>query len=82
MQLDWAGFEFATLVVIDTDRTGSCKSNYHTITTTMASDLKSNYHINTLHKIAEFEFYFNNYNFSEFMNHYFQIIDYSFIFVS
>jgi hypothetical protein len=27
-------FEITTLVVIDTDFTGSCKSNYHTITTT------------------------------------------------
>ena len=26
------GFELATLVVIGTDYTGSCKSNYHTIT--------------------------------------------------
>ena len=25
------GFEFTTLVVIGTDCTGSCKSNYHTI---------------------------------------------------
>ena len=29
----WAGFEHTTLVVIDTDCIGSCKSNYHTITT-------------------------------------------------
>jgi hypothetical protein len=29
----WTGFELTTLVVIDTDCTGSCKSNYHTITT-------------------------------------------------
>jgi hypothetical protein len=29
------GFELMTLVVIGTDYTGSCKSNYHTITTTM-----------------------------------------------
>ena len=28
----WAGFELTTLVVIWTDCTGSCKSNYHTIT--------------------------------------------------
>jgi hypothetical protein len=33
----WAGFELTTLVVIDTDCTGSCKSNYHTITTITAS---------------------------------------------
>ena len=30
------GFELATLVVIVTDCIGSCKSNYHTITTMMA----------------------------------------------
>jgi hypothetical protein len=32
----WTGFELTTLVVIGTDCTGSCKSNYHTITTTVA----------------------------------------------
>jgi len=31
-----AGLELTTLVVIDTDCTGSCKSNYHMITTTTA----------------------------------------------
>jgi len=31
-----AGFELTALVVIGTDYTGSCKSNYHTITTTDA----------------------------------------------
>jgi len=30
------GFELTTLVVIGTDCMGSCKSNYHTITTTAA----------------------------------------------
>jgi hypothetical protein len=34
--LAWAGFELTTLVVIDTDCMGSCKSNYHMITTTTA----------------------------------------------
>jgi len=29
----WMGFELTTLVVIDTVCIGSCKSNYHTITT-------------------------------------------------
>jgi hypothetical protein len=29
----WTGFELIILVVIGTDCTGSCKSNYHTITT-------------------------------------------------
>jgi hypothetical protein len=35
-QQDWVGFKLTTLVVISTDSTGSCKSNYHKITTTMA----------------------------------------------
>ena len=30
------GLELTTLVVIDTDCTGSCKSNYHTLTTMTA----------------------------------------------
>jgi hypothetical protein len=30
------GFELTSLVVIDTNYTGSCKSNYHTITATTA----------------------------------------------
>jgi hypothetical protein len=34
VHLVWAGFEITTLVVIYTDCIGSCKSNYHTITTT------------------------------------------------
>ena len=33
VQLAGAGFELITLVVIDTDWIGSCKSNYHMITT-------------------------------------------------
>ena len=36
VQLAWAGFELTTLVVIGIDCTGSCQSNYHTITTTKA----------------------------------------------
>jgi hypothetical protein len=36
VKLDWVGFELTILVVIGTDCTGSCKSNYHTITTTTA----------------------------------------------
>jgi hypothetical protein len=35
----WMGFELTTLVVIGTDCTGSCKSNYHTIKTTTAPNL-------------------------------------------
>ena len=37
----WTGFELITLVVIGTDFTGSCKSNYHAITTTTASSIRS-----------------------------------------
>ena len=36
VHLVWAGFEFTPLMVIGTDCTGSCKSNYHTITTKTA----------------------------------------------
>jgi len=32
----WAGFKHTTLVVIDTDYIGSCKSNYNTITAATA----------------------------------------------
>jgi len=32
VHLIWAGFELTTSVVIGTDFSGSCKSNYHTIT--------------------------------------------------
>ena len=32
----WVGFELSTLVMIGTDCTGSCKYNYHTITSTTA----------------------------------------------
>jgi hypothetical protein len=37
----WAGFKLTTLVVICTDWTSSCKSNYHTITTMMAPQYQS-----------------------------------------
>ena len=37
VHLAWAGFGLTTLVVIDTEFTGSWKSNYHTITTKPAS---------------------------------------------
>ena len=36
VHLAWTVFELTTLVVIGTDCKGSCKSNYHTITTTMS----------------------------------------------
>jgi hypothetical protein len=38
VHLTWVGFEFTILVWISTDCTGSCKSNYHTITTTTPRD--------------------------------------------
>ena len=38
VHLAWAGFEITTLVVIGTDCISSCKSNYHTITTTTSSN--------------------------------------------
>jgi hypothetical protein len=37
--LSWTGFELTTLVVIGTDCTGSCKSNYHTNMPMMAQPL-------------------------------------------
>jgi hypothetical protein len=37
--LPFAGFELAMLVVIETDCTGCCKSNYHKIMTRMAPDM-------------------------------------------
>jgi hypothetical protein len=41
------GFELTTLVVIDTDCIGSCKSNYHTITSinTIVTDIEGNIRI-------------------------------------
>ena len=40
VHLVWAGFELTTLVVIGTDNTGICNSNYHTITTTTTASLQ------------------------------------------
>jgi hypothetical protein len=37
VHLAWAGFKLTMLVVIGTYCIGSCKSNYHTITTTMTN---------------------------------------------
>ena len=36
--LPWTGFELTALVILDIDCTGTCKSNYHMITTTTTSD--------------------------------------------
>jgi hypothetical protein len=38
VHLAWVGFEITFLVGIGTDCTGSCKSNYHMITTTTPRD--------------------------------------------
>ena len=38
----WSGFKLTTLMVIGTDCTGSCKSNYHTMMTTTASQILYN----------------------------------------
>ena len=40
VHLALAEFELTTLGMIDTDCIGSCKSNYHAITTTTAPDIK------------------------------------------
>ena len=40
------GFELTTLVVIGTDCTGSCKSTYHTTTTTLGTLLNATYKVN------------------------------------
>jgi hypothetical protein len=45
VHLTMMGFEFTTLVVIGTDCTGSCKSNYNTIMTTMAPFLARLYEV-------------------------------------
>ena len=51
VHLAWVGFELTTLVVIGTDCTDSCKSNYHTITTTTAP--KVTWHVpNMRHALA------------------------------
>jgi hypothetical protein len=42
VHLAWAGFELTILVVIGTDYTGSCKSNYHAITATTVPDSLKN----------------------------------------
>ena len=45
VHLTLAGFELTTLVVIGTECTDSCKSNYHTITTTMVPSKCRGYYI-------------------------------------
>ena len=45
--LAWTGFELTTLVVIGTDCIGSCKSNYHMITTTTTPNIDTGSFIST-----------------------------------
>jgi hypothetical protein len=53
------GFKLATLVVMGTDCTGSCKSEYHTITTTTDTELKEMF-TNTVNRaIDDFELTMN-----------------------
>ena len=42
VHLAWVGFELTTLVVIGIDCLGSCKSNYHTITTAYSKQTNKN----------------------------------------
>jgi hypothetical protein len=55
--LPWTGFELTTLVVIGTDCTGSCKSNYHTINTTTATH-KRLWHSLYWHSKKKWRFFF------------------------
>jgi len=60
VQLPWAGFELTTLVVIGTDCIGSCKSNYHTITTTTVSTIirfSFTYHVVFARYVNEGKYY-------------------------
>jgi len=48
----WSGYKLTTSVVIDTDCIGSFKSNYHTITATVAHLIKINI------QVQQFIFFF------------------------
>ena len=54
--LAWAGFELTTLVLIGTDCIGSCKSNYHTITTTPVPRNNQNRAHSTIQSIARYNY--------------------------
>jgi hypothetical protein len=60
VHLAWAGFEFTTLVVIYTDCIGSCKSYYHTITTTTAPKYQISLIIILYSEISSDELYTHN----------------------
>ena len=56
-------FELSTSVVIGTDYTGSCKSNYHTITTTTAPRMQRNSYYTLSHQLWNVDQWIMNYNF-------------------
>jgi len=66
VHLAWTGFELTTLMVIGTDSTVSCKSNYHTITITTAPFTLQKFHFMS-NKI--FTHYWNNKQISYFFVH-------------
>jgi hypothetical protein len=54
-KLQYMGLELTSLVVISTDCTGSCKSNYHTITTTTAPNNLAYYFLYSIqHYVIQF----------------------------
>ena len=67
-QLPWVGFELTTLVEIGTDCIGSCKSNYHTITTTTAPSVGTiNYHQCAVYYLQSKMYYY--YSHTDVKNH-------------
>jgi len=50
VHLAWTEFQLTTLVVIGTDCTGNCKSNYHAITTPLLKTFRIKYKIITIIK--------------------------------
>jgi hypothetical protein len=63
VHLAWASYELTTLLVIATDYIDSCKSNYHTITTTtvhiqiLLNDIKLVMHFVNIHFISNIPVY-------------------------
>jgi hypothetical protein len=68
VHLAWAGFKLTTLVAIGTDYIGSCKPNYHMITTITMATTRSRY-VNILpmivlnSKFNNFHYFINIYQF-------------------
>ena len=50
----WTGFELTTLMMIGTDCTCSCKSNYHTITTTTTPPKNKQSPLSSNHNLKEY----------------------------